>query len=324
MYKEIALGLVAGLGVTGTAALVLVRQILVALHGNVGIRKPTQNQLEEEDFEVSAIMRKLPELKKRLAFRSLGDNFPTPIHRGECSYKGIKCKFHVKREDLCSRSRYGGNKVRTLQHQLGVVEARVQREGMKHLVVVGTGGSNQIVATTVHVNALKSKPSLSASWIAKDPSNLDNSMNMLSSLSFSSLRSETSTTWTHPIKILRQIAGALYSRNTMILPMGGNNPAGVIGQVAACLEFAEQIESGVCDDPPAIYLAVGSNCTISGLLIGVALARRLNMKAFRNPRFRIHGVPIHHAIGIFFFNLKRIEFAHTHTHVHAQQHFNVM
>ena len=69
----------------------------------------------------------------------------------------------------------------------------------------------------------------------------------------------------------------------------------MIGQISACLELAEQIERGEYD-PPAIYLAVGSSCTISGLIIGVALARRLNMKAFRSPRFRIHGIPIHHAL----------------------------
>ena len=78
----------------------------------------------------------------------------------------------------------------------------------------------------------------------------------------------------------------------------------MIGQISACLELAEQIERGEYD-PPAIYLAVGSSCTISGLIIGVALARRLNMKAFRSPRFRIHGIPIHHALGmtlfVFFF-----------------------
>ena len=96
----------------------------------------------------------------------------------------------------------------------------MKREGLKHLVVVGSGGSNQIVATTVHVNALNSKPSVSASWIAKDPSNLDNSMNMLSSLSFSSLQADASNTWAHPIKMLRQIASALYSSNGMVLPMG--------------------------------------------------------------------------------------------------------
>ena len=105
----------AGLGVTSTAVLILVRQILAALHGNVGVRKPTERQMEEENFEVSAIMRKFPELKHRLAFRSLGNNFPTPIHRGECTYKDIEYNFFVKREDLCSTDRYGGNKVRTLQ-----------------------------------------------------------------------------------------------------------------------------------------------------------------------------------------------------------------
>ena len=121
----------------------------------------------------------------------------------------------------------------------------MKREGLKRLVVVGSGGSNQIVATIVHVNALNSQPSVSASWIAKDPSNLDNSMNMLSSLSFSSLRADESNTWAHPIKMLLQIASALYSSNGMVLPMGEIHiPAGVIGQISACLELAEQIERG--------------------------------------------------------------------------------
>lgn len=285
---------------TGSGVLLLIRQILVAIHGNVGIRGPTRSQREEEDFERSAIMRRFPDLKNRLAFRLLGDNFPTPVHRGECSHNGHECNFYVKREDLCSSNRYGGNKVRTLQHQLGVVEARVETENVKNLIVIGSAGSNQIVASVVYTNSLKSKPSVSASWMAKDPENLDNAMNMLSSLSFSSLRADISNTWANPIKMLRQVIGALWSKSssTVILPMGGNSPAGVLGQISACLELAEQIEKGELKDPPAIYLAVGSSCTVSGLVIGIALARRLNMNAFSSTK--IVGVPIHHAIGMSF------------------------
>ena len=67
-------------------------------------------------------------------------------------------EFCVKREDLISPM-YGGNKVRTLQHQLAVCESRRDDVGkdqetttyaaaFRQLVSVGTGGSNQVVVGT--------------------------------------------------------------------------------------------------------------------------------------------------------------------------------
>ena len=62
--------------------------------------------------------------------------------------------FFTKREDLSSEV-YGGNKVRTLQHTLAVCEARIanaktpsERAKATNLVVVGTGGSNQVRSYT--------------------------------------------------------------------------------------------------------------------------------------------------------------------------------
>ena len=62
------------------------------------------------------------------------------------------------------------------------------------------------------------------------------------------------------------------------------------------LELAEQIAAGESPDPDRIYLAVGSSCTISGLVVGVALSRHLGLRAYSSPGFRIVGVPIHHAL----------------------------
>ena len=96
-------------------------------------------------------------LAVQVAWRELGV-YPTPVHRGTVvgPRGGAPLRFLVKREDLAS-PRYGGNKVRTLQHQLAVVEARAARVGAggagsssDQLVVMGTGGSNQIVATVAH------------------------------------------------------------------------------------------------------------------------------------------------------------------------------
>jgi len=60
------------------------------------------------------------------------------------------------------------------------------------------------------------------------------------------------------------------------------------------LELAEQVAAGECADPGRVYLPVGSACTLSGLVLGVALARRLDLPAFRASEFELVGVPIHH------------------------------
>ena len=67
------------------------------------------------------LLRHVPVLKDKIAWRALGDTFPTPVHEvSVTSAAGVHCHFYVKREDLSS-SLYGGNKVRTLQFQLAIV-----------------------------------------------------------------------------------------------------------------------------------------------------------------------------------------------------------
>ena len=289
------LGAMAALPV-GAAAVVV--WLLQHMHMSVGMHAPTAKQLEEEDTEQHALFRHVPELKQRLAWRQLG-NFPTPVHRGRCkAARAAGCgdapqtvSFYVKREDLSSEF-YGGNKVRTLQHQLAVIEARLEHEGgggERDIVVFGSGGSNQVVATLVHADRLSLTANLSALWIA-DPPDLDNALNMLSALS---LRMRAYTTWGSPVSLATALLRAVL-RGSFLLPLGGNNPSGVLGQVSGALELGEQIESGHLPDVDGIYVPVGSSCTISGLIIGVALARRLGLKAFSRPGFRLHLVPIHH------------------------------
>jgi len=74
---------------------------------------------------------------------------------------------------------------------------------------------------------------------------------------------------------------------------GGNNPAGVMGQLGGALELAEQIARGELPDPDCIVVALGSMCTTTGLVLGVAVARAMGIPAFRKPGFRIHAQPVH-------------------------------
>ena len=148
---------------TGAAAAVLLAAPLSALallrrmHGSVGTAPPTAAMLIEEAAADCALFRHFPPLRQTLAWRSLGA-MPTAVHRGAVTdpVSGRRLSFEVKREDLIS-SEYGGNKVRTLQHQLAVCEAKIERASsaaerarLENLLVIGTGGSNQVVATLVH------------------------------------------------------------------------------------------------------------------------------------------------------------------------------
>jgi len=86
---------------------------------------------------------------------------------------------------------------------------------------------------------------------------------------------------------------------------GGANPTGAIGQVGASLELAQQIEQGLVPEPENIFLALGSGCTTAGLILGIALARKLGIgfkQSIKN--FRIHAVIIHHIFARFPFLVK--------------------
>eukprot|EP00943_MAST-04B_sp_MAST-4B-sp1_P007537 g7537.t1 len=269
------------------AGLVAVKYIMEAVHHNVGIEKPTKQQLEEENQDTHALFRYLPKLKESIAWRQLGI-FPTPIHYGKHKYATKRhgtARFYVKREDLSSPL-YGGNKVRTLQHQLAICEAK---DPQKTIYVTGTAGSNQIIATVVHgLHCLKLN--VCPVWVTKDVPNLDNTLNMLSTLSF---HNDKFLSWADNLKMFQTILSNLLGKNAFFLPPGGNNPAGVLGQVGGLLELAEQIQNNEVPDPDGIFLAMGSSCTISGIIIGVALCKHLQLNVFQVKSFKIHGVPIH-------------------------------
>ena len=261
----------AGVVVAAPAAIVT---LLTRMHGSVGLAAPTQAMLAEENsVETCALFRHLPQLADKLAWRSLGASV-TPIHR--CALdapSGAPVQFYVKREDLAS-SLYGGNKVRTLQHQLAVIESRLAQGDTRcaNIHVCGTGGSNQVVATAVH--ARDRLPEVTPVWLDKDKPDLDNSLNMLSTLS---MPLAGTFHWGQPLPMLRRLVGAAFGGDGIIVTMGGNCPAGVLGQVGGVLELAEQVAAGAMPPPDRIYVPLGSSCTASGLIIGLALARHLGL-----------------------------------------------
>ena len=145
---KVGAGLAIGTPVALTGAVV---SLLTKMHGSVGIAAPTKAMLAEEDAKACALFRAIPALAEKIAWRSLGAEI-TPIHKCTLTTPaGEPVSFYVKREDLASPV-YGGNKVRTLQHQLAVIESKHEAGDPRasNIHVMGTGGSNQVVATTVH------------------------------------------------------------------------------------------------------------------------------------------------------------------------------
>ena len=263
--------------VATSAAVLLLRRISDA----VGVAPPTP-QMEEQETATQkcALLRHLPHL--RLAWRSLGAVTPTPLHKCTITTRGnLQLRFWVKREDLICTDTYGGNKVRTLQHQLAVCEARrdTGESAFCQLVCLGTGGSNQIVATAVHAQRLgwtaQSDSAVNVNWFDKDEADLDNTLNYLSTLS---LPIGWSYNWGEPWRLGRIISAfwQTWTQKSFIpMNLGGNCATGVLGQVSGALELAEQLEKSKGPRITRLYVPVGSSCTVSGLIVGTVLAQHL-------------------------------------------------
>lgn len=220
----------------------------------------------EEEY---ILFRYLPELKSKLPYVQLGD-YPTPVHRAVLPVEGGELlEFYVKREDLASKF-YGGNKIRTLMHQIPFAALKLkmyqQSEGNdsspgkagKEIVVIGSTGSNQAVAALVHGGLRLGLP-ICPVLFKKDKAELANTLNLLSTFSVPGV-AENYYTWATPIKTFLKLLKTFFwdtGNTSIVLPPGGHDVSGVLGQMSGVLELAEQIESGEVPDVDAIYLPIG-------------------------------------------------------------------
>lgn len=300
-------------GLTAVTVGVAVVSLLRRINTSVGLAEPTEDMIKEEVPEKNcALFRHLPHLSKRLAWRSLGALKKTPIHRLQLpglNNANLTLEIFIKREDLI-HPEYGGNKIRTLQHQLAVCESRrvAGNKAFQQLVSVGSGGSNQVVATAVHARKLGwdgiprknkdgsiSTANINACWFDSDEPDLDNTLNMLSVQSFPNVGftfdwGDKSLGVFGTLNALRM---AWTQKEVVPMMMGGNCASGILGQMGGIIELAEQIEAGESPDPTRIYIPIGSACTISGLIVGTVLVRHLGMNALSDPGFKIIGCNVH-------------------------------
>lgn len=146
-------------------------------------------------------------------------------------------------------------------------------------------------------------------WPSADEPDLDNSLNMLSVLSFPT---GSINTWGGKgfMGAAFRAVRATWKEQRDFVPMmpGGNCPAGVLGQVGGVLELAEQISTGASPDPERIYVPCGSGCTVSGLIVGTVLARHLGLPCLSRPNFVIVSCNVHEGLAM----LDRVMGFHVH------------
>jgi 1-aminocyclopropane-1-carboxylate deaminase/D-cysteine desulfhydrase-like pyridoxal-dependent ACC family enzyme len=90
-------------------------------------------------------------------------------------------------------------------------------------------------------------------------------------------------------KMLYTVIRSHISRDVYFQYPGGATPLGAMGHMSAGLELAESIEAGECPDPTHLFIAYGSGCSTAGLIVGMAIARKLR-RGFRRPlnEFTLH------------------------------------
>jgi D-cysteine desulfhydrase len=80
-------------------------------------------------------------------------------------------------------------------------------------------------------------------------------------------------------RVYRNIASAYMRafasrlRGAHWIPAGGSTALGVLGQVNAALELAEQVDAGALPLPDRIVLPLGTGGTAAGIALGLAIAR---------------------------------------------------
>jgi len=240
----------------------------------------------EEDLSKCQLFKYLPELKGKLAWLDLKNNYPTPVHKIDlpATEAGTSTPIYLKREDL-SNDRYGGNKVRTMEFLMASAACQIKKDSWLH--AFGGAGSNNCVIASLVGKMLGIK--VNVMWGAPEAASYDNALNCLSVWSLAEKISPAAFEW-FPWSILNYLKRMFFS-DDLFLFLGGQSVLGALGHVSAIMEIAEDIERGAAPDPAYIVLPSGSGCTTSGILLGIALARTMGI-GFKRPleEFRLHPV----------------------------------
>lgn len=222
-----------------------------------------------------ALAQYLPRVTARLAAVSLGD-WPTPLTAIDIDGRPLWVK-----DEGASSAIYGGNKVRTLEMWFGHALER----GARRIWAIGAYGSNHAVATALHARRVGLEagailfPQPTSEWATENCAAL-----VASGIPIVSVPSVALMPFV-ALRIARRERG-----QAVVMPPGGATPIGTMGALSGVFELAMQIEQGSAPPPRRIVVAVGSTCTISGLVAGLQLAQAVG--AWRWPLPIVHGVRV--------------------------------
>lgn len=198
-----------------------------------------------------ALYRRFPAL--RAVPRAKLCTLPSPV----MSAAGVHQRLWIKRDDLNSET-FGGNKARSLEYLLGEV-----RPG-DTVLTIGGEGSTHVLATALHARSLGAD-TIAMRWKHDMNPGAARVSQLIS-------RSATGPLSANVVfAIVRALAHRLGHR-VHYVPLGGSTPLGVLAQVNAGLELAEQIAAGELPAPARVVLPLGSGGTTAGLALGFAIA----------------------------------------------------
>ena len=164
----------------------------------------------------------------------------------------------IKRDDLTA-AECGGNKARVLEFLLAGVHPG------DTVVTVGGEGSTQVFATATHAARLGAK-TVAFRWRHDMNPTADRLANHSQQRYVKAPVSATSVGGILRAQLFRLTHKVHY------VPLGGSVPLGVLAQVNAGLEFAEQVRAGALPAPARVVLPLGSGGTMAGIALGFAIA----------------------------------------------------
>lgn len=186
----------------------------------------------------------------------------TPIERLAEQPEFGQSEVWIKRDDRIALP-YGGNKVRKLEFLLGQARAG----GFRTLLTTGAFGSHHVLATSIYghqhgfgVHAVMSPQP----WTEHVENNLR--LTLAQGTVVHAVESFRAIPW----GMLKQsVALRLAGKKPYIFGPGGSSPVGTLGFVLAGLECARQVKEGKLPEPEAVFVALGSAGSASGLALGL-------------------------------------------------------
>lgn len=232
------------------------------------------------------LLERFPDLQGQLAWTPLGEGGPTPVEPfplPAVPRAGQTAAVYVKRDDLTS-PRYGGNKVRKLEHVLA--EARLGQ--YTALVTVGGLGSNQCLASAIHGGRMGFAVD---ACLFNQPVTEQVRSNLLAgsaagaNLIYGGDYFRTAVRCVETYLARRRAGDRPY-----YIPAGATTSLANAGYVNAGLELGQQVRRGELPEPDRLLVPAGSCGTTAGLIVGLKLAGlrtrcvavRINLSAVTN------------------------------------------